>query len=223
MHRRAGHCIRGPARLPSFDFATKGWQSSAAILSTSQEPNMTSLIAGGLCLRPLRHSDADAFAAAALESQATVGQWLPWCHAGYSLEEARQWLQACERNLEAGTAYSMGIFPEDGELLLGGIGINQINREHNFAQVGYWIRQSQQGRGIAPRALGMIAGFGFNVLGLTRLEIMVQDGNHGSRRVAEKAGATFDGLLKNRLMVRGTPCADAMYSLTPGDMIPTAA
>ncbi|MGO4475032.1 hypothetical protein AB4Z32_02135 [Massilia sp. 2TAF26] len=35
-----------------------------------------------------------------------------------------------------------------------------VNREHNFAQVGYWIRQSQQGQGIAPRALGMIAGFG---------------------------------------------------------------
>lgn len=184
---------------------------------------MTSLIAGGLCIRPLRRQDATAFAAAALESQATVGQWLPWCHAGYSLDEARQWLQACERNLKAGTAYSMGIFSEDGELLLGGIGINQINREHNFAQVGYWIRQSQQGQGIAPRALVMIAGFGFKVLGLTRLEIMVQDGNHGSRRVAEKAGATFDGLLKNRLMVRGTPCAAAMYSLTPGDIMPTAA
>lgn len=176
---------------------------------------MTSLLASGLCIRPLRLADADAFADAALESAATVGRWLPWCHAGYTLAEAGQWLQACERNLAAGAAYSMGIFSEDGELLLGGIGINGINREHNFGQVGYWVRQSQQGRGIAPRALAAMAGYGFRVLGLTRLEIVAQEDNLASRRAAEKAGARFDGLLKNRLVVRGTPCTAAMYSLTP--------
>jgi RimJ/RimL family protein N-acetyltransferase len=124
-------------------------------------------------------------------------------------------MQVCARNLAAGTAFSMGIFSEDEELLLGGIGINQINREHNFGQLGYWIRQSQQGRQIAPRAVRMIAGFAFETLGLTRLEIVVQEGNQASRRVAEKAGAAFEGVLKNRLVVRGTPFAAAMYSLTP--------
>lgn len=176
---------------------------------------MTSLIANGLCIRPLRRHDAGAFLAAALESADTVGRWLPWCHAGYSLAEAEQWLQTCERNLELGAAYNMGIFSEDGELFIGGIGINGINREHNFANVGYWVRQSQQGQGIAPRALGMLTRYGFRVLGLTRLEIVIQEDNRGSRRVAEKAGASFDGLLKNRLVVRGTPTTAAMYSLTP--------
>jgi RimJ/RimL family protein N-acetyltransferase len=176
---------------------------------------MTTLIADGLCIRPLRRHDIDAFHAAALESASTVGRWLPWCRADYSLDEAGEWLQACERNLEEGSAYSMGIFSEDGELFIGGIGINGINREHNFANVGYWVRQSQQGQGIAPRALGMIARYGFRVLGLTRLEIVVQEDNRGSRRVAEKAGASFDGLQKNRLVVRGTPHTAAMYSLTP--------
>jgi RimJ/RimL family protein N-acetyltransferase len=176
---------------------------------------MTSLISGGLRLRPLRRDDAGAFHAAALESVATVGQWLPWCHAGYSLDEAEQWTLICERNREDGSAYSMGIFSEHDGLLLGGIRINEINREHNFAQIGYWIRASQQGRGVAPRALAMIAAYGFEVLGLTRLEILAQEGNHASRRVAEKAGATFEGLLKNRLVVRGTPYTAAMYSLTP--------
>jgi RimJ/RimL family protein N-acetyltransferase len=177
--------------------------------------SMEKLIADGLCVRPLRLQDAASFAAATLESVDTVGAWLPWCHAGYSLEDAEQWMQVCACNLAAGTAYSMGIFTEDEGLLLGGIGINQINREHNFAQVGYWVRESQQGRRIAPRALRMIARFGFDVVGLTRLEIVVQEGNHASRRAAEKAGATFEAILKNRLVVRGTPFAAAMYSLTP--------
>jgi RimJ/RimL family protein N-acetyltransferase len=176
---------------------------------------MTTLIANGLCIRPLRRHDADAFHAAALESADTVGRWLPWCHPGYSMAEAEQWLQVCEDNLACGAAYSMGIFSEDGELFIGGMRINAIDREHNFAQVGYWVRQSQQGQGVAPRALGMVAQYGFRVLGLTRLEIVAEEDNHCSRRVAEKAGAAFEGLLKNRLVVRGTPCTAAMYSLTP--------
>jgi RimJ/RimL family protein N-acetyltransferase len=176
---------------------------------------MNNLIADRLCIRPFCAHDAASFAQAALESVGTVGRWLPWCHAQYSLADAEQWMQVCARNLAAGTAFSMGIFSEDEELLLGGIGINQINREHNFGQLGYWIRQSQQGRQIAPRAVRMIAAFAFEALGLTRLEIVVQEGNQASRRVAEKAGAAFEGVLKNRLVVRGTPFAAAMYSLTP--------
>jgi RimJ/RimL family protein N-acetyltransferase len=176
---------------------------------------MKNLVAPGLCIRPFQMKDAPAFAAAARTSLETVGKWLPWCHAEYSLLEAEQWMEACARNLAAGTAFSMGIFAEDESALLGGIGINQINREHHFGQIGYWISQPHQGRQIAPRAVRMMAEFGFSVLDLTRLEILVPVGNEPSRRVAEKSGATLDGILKNRLVIRGQCYAAAMYSLTP--------
>jgi RimJ/RimL family protein N-acetyltransferase len=168
-----------------------------------------------LHIRPFQAADAAAFAEAALESVGTVGRWLPWCHANYSLADAEQWVQVCARNRESGTAFSMGIFSAGDGALLGGVGINHINREHNFANVGYWIRQSRQGRGIAPVAVRMIAEYGFQTIGLTRLEIVVQEGNHASQRVAEKSGAAFEGVQQNRLVVRGQPFAAAMYALTP--------
>ncbi len=49
----------------------------------------------GLCLRPLEDRDAPAFAQAARESWATVGPWLPWCHADYTEEEALAWFASC--------------------------------------------------------------------------------------------------------------------------------
>jgi RimJ/RimL family protein N-acetyltransferase len=143
---------------------------------------MNHLVAHGLCIRPFQMKDAPAFAAAARASFETVGKWLPWCHAEYSLLEAEQWMETCMRNLAAGTAFSMGIFTEDESALLGGIGINQINREHHFGQIGYWISEQHQGRQIAPRAVRAIAEFGFAALGLTRLEILVAEGNDPSRR-----------------------------------------
>ncbi len=43
-------------------------------------------------------------------------------------------------------------------------------------------------------------------------------GNSASRRVAEKAGAVFEGVQRNRLLVAGRPRDACMYSLIPGDL-----
>lgn len=176
---------------------------------------MSSLFTADFGIRPFRMEDAPAFAEAARESGHAVGRWLPWCHPDYSVADAEQWIALCARNLELGSAHSMGIFARESGKLLGGIGINQINREHNLGQVGYWIRQSEQGRNLAARALEVMARYGFGTLGLSRLEVVVQVDNLASRRVAEKAGAAFEGIQANRLVVRGVPHAAAMYSLTP--------
>ena len=65
----------------------------------------------------------------------------------------------------------MGIFSPDGATLLGGIGVNQISWRWNIGNIGYWVRQSCQRTGIAPRAVRAAAQFGFGYLKLTRLEI----------------------------------------------------
>jgi RimJ/RimL family protein N-acetyltransferase len=63
------------------------------------------------------------------------------------------------------------------------------------AHVGYWVRTGQTGQGIATAAVRLIARFGFEDLGLQRLELLVAVENLASRRVAEKAGARFEGIL----------------------------
>jgi ribosomal-protein-serine acetyltransferase len=173
------------------------------------------LIGNGLCLRPLMLSDAPALTAAALESVATVGIWLPWCDQSFSLADAEQWVRICADDRAEGSAYSLGIFDPDGGEYLGGIGINHINQEHDFANLGFWVRQSRQGQRIAARAVRLMASYGFGKLALTRLEIVAAEQNLRSRRVAEQAGARFEGVLHNRLVIRGVPTPAAMYALLP--------
>ncbi len=178
---------------------------------------MNPLIALGLCIRPFRKADAPAFAAAVRESVSTVGPWMPWCHEAYSIDEAESWFAQCKFNLESGFAYDLGIFGSDERTLLGSIGINQINPEHKIGNIGYWVRQTRQRQGIATKAVRIIADFGFRQLKLTRLEIVVVQGNHASRRVAEKAGATFECIARNRLILHDRPHPAAVYSLIPED------
>ena len=178
------------------------------------------IVADGLCIRPFVESDAGAFVSALHESVATVGAWMPWCTADYSITQALAWFDLCHANLRAGHAYDVGVFASDGADVLGGIAINQLNRKHNFGNIGYWVRQSRQRRGVATRAVRTIAAYGFNDLRLTRLEIVAAVDNRASRGVAEKVGAVFECIARNRLVVRGEARAAAVYSLTPRDLPP---
>lgn len=171
--------------------------------------------ASELCIRPFVDGDIEAFVAAVRESAGSVGAWMPWCHVRYAAAEASAWFEHCTANLRAGQAYDVGIFAAADGGLLGGVSINQLNRAHNFGNVGYWVRASRQRRGVATRAVRLMSGYGFGVLGLTRLEIVAAVGNVPSRAVALKAGAELECIARNRLLVHGQPVAAAVYSLIP--------
>lgn len=175
---------------------------------------MASLISNGFCLRLFNDADALSFVAAVRESVSTVGPWMPWCHADYSEEEARAWFKICESNFACMQAVDLGIFTAEG-MLCGSIGVNQINPQANMANLGYWVRQSMQRRGIASRAVHVMADFAFTRLGLTRLEIIAAEGNAASRRTAQSAGALFECIARNRMVVNGKPQAAVVYSLVP--------
>lgn len=166
-------------------------------------------------LRPFRASDEAQFVMAVRESVSTVGLWMPWARPDYGIYDAQEWFARCEATMDEGSAYDIGVFSPDGRELYGGVAINQIRREDNLGNLGYWIRQSQQHRGLASGAAAMMACHGFHALGLTRLEIVAVETNLASRAVAEKIGAEFECIARNRLILRGRPVAAAVYSLVP--------
>ena len=71
---------------------------------------------------------------------------------------------------------------------------------------------------MATSATFLLARFGFDELKLNRIEIVVAIENKPSQRVAEKAGATQEGVLRKRLVVRDRVYDAVMYSLIPEDI-----
>ncbi|MGO4304524.1 MULTISPECIES: GNAT family N-acetyltransferase [unclassified Cupriavidus] len=166
-------------------------------------------------LRPFRAADVAQFVAAVRESMATVGVWMPWARIDYNAYDAQEWFARCDVNMADGSAFDIGVFAPDGRELYGGVAINQIRREDNLGNLGYWIRQGRQRQGLATGAATMMACHGFHGLGLTRLEIVAAEANLASRGVAERVGAQFECIARNRLILRGRPIAAAVYSLVP--------
>ncbi|WP_430390179.1 GNAT family N-acetyltransferase [Dyella sp. 20L07] len=179
-------------------------------------PASLELVAPTVRLRPWQPGHAEALHEAARESIATVGRWLPWCSESYDWEDSVSWVEHCQSGWIRGEPYAFAIFDLQGRLL-GGIGLSRLDRVHRSANLGYWVRQQDQGKGIASAAVAAIVDFGFNTLGLLRIEIVVATDNQASRRTAERAGAHLDGISPSRLWHQGESIAAAVYSLLPPD------
>ena len=118
---------------------------------------------------------------------------------------------------EQDNAYWFYILDEETDQIVGVTFLNQINRTHQLGNLGYLVRTSRTGEGIATEAARLVARFGFEELGLQRIEIVVHSENSPSLKVAEKLGATREALLRNRLLVHDIPSFAYMHSLIPSD------
>lgn len=172
---------------------------------------------GHVLLRPYAPADVEAMYEAARESVDALYPWMEWCHPDYARDESAVWVVHAMDALAAGREFSFGVWDAAGTRFLGGCGLNQFNLVQRFANLGYWVRSSATGRGVATRATRLLARFAFDRLSLNRVEIVVVVGNRASLRVAQKAGAVREGVLRNRLTAHGVRDA-VMHSLVPGDL-----
>ncbi len=172
---------------------------------------------GEIGLRPFHPDEGPAFVEAVLESVPEIAPWMPWARPDYGITDADGWIQETRGAFDACTKHEFAIC-DRADRLLGGVGLNMRNDLHRFANLGYWVRTSAAGRGVATAAARTAALFGFEGLDLQRIEILVIVGNVGSLRVAEKIGARREGVLRNRLRIYGESRDAVMHSLVPEDL-----
>jgi ribosomal-protein-serine acetyltransferase len=182
------------------------------------DPKKTKLTDGIILLRPYKKQDAQDLYKAIRASLKEVGAWLPFAHENYSLYETQDWIKKNPVDWKKGAAYNFAICDMKTGEIIGGCGISEISEINKRANLGYWVRSDRTGQGIAVVAAKLLAKWGFDALGLRRIEILVAAENARSLRVAEKAGAKREGVLRNRLDIRGKAHDAVMHSLIPGEV-----
>jgi len=173
------------------------------------------LIDEELLLRPFRLGDSAGLYCAVKESLMELKPWMSWATNTYTELTAREYITIARARWEEHTFYAFAITRADE--ILGGCTLSSIHPIYHFCNLGYWVRTSCHGQGIAGRAAKLAARFAFENLGLIRVEIVIAVENQASLRVAEKIGAHDEGILLNRMVI-GKSIYDAhMYSLLPSD------
>ena len=110
------------------------------------------MMSGCIRVRAFREADVQPLHEAVCESIAEVAPYETWCHPGYSLDEAKDyvtwWIKARERR----SALYYAVEDTSSSRLLGVCGVSDVVSEHRHAMLGYWVRTSETGRGVATTA-----------------------------------------------------------------------
>lgn len=164
-------------------------------------------------IRPYAPDDVAGLYDAARESITEVFPWLPWCHPAYQRSEAQDWVEAQVDAFRRGEQYEF-VIDDEADHFVGGCGLNNLSRDHRAANLGYWVRTSATGRGVAAAAVSQLARWAFDHTDLQRLEIVAAVGNTRSQRVAERVGARREGIARSRLRLHGVFHDAVIYAIT---------
>lgn len=172
---------------------------------------------GVILIRPFHLNDAEETYRAVRESLPELKPWMSFAYDGYSLNDSKEFIRITRARWQENTLFAFAITEKKTGLVLGGCSLSHIHPVYHLCNLGYWVRSSRHGEGIAGRAAKLAACYAFEKIGLVRVEIVIASENKASIRVAEKVGAHYEGILRNRMVV-GRDIYDAhMYSLVPQD------
>ncbi|KOC89192.1 GNAT family N-acetyltransferase [Winslowiella iniecta] len=163
-------------------------------------------------LRPFAMQDAAAFAQAVNESLESLLPWMVWAHADYSEQNAREWFSFTEMQRNKGEADELGIYDDNGHLL-GGAGLRYARDKSCLPAIGYWVRSSQQRKGIARQAVAYLAEQAFRCPEINTIEILAAETNLASRAVATASGAELIDTRYGLIILDSGPVNTAIYHL----------
>ena len=126
----------------------------------------------------------------------------------YTEADAREFVASMQGDEESRFA----IVIREGHKLCGGIGL-RLNREHDRAELGYWIGVPYWGQGYATEASRAMLEHGFRTLGLHRIFAHHFRNNPASGKVLQKLGMQHEGCLRGHVKKWGQVIDVEVYGL----------
>lgn len=196
-------------------------QNPADRPNQADPPNEPVLSDGRLQLERVNEGHAEALTAAVQVSLTELAPFMPWASDDYDLSHSMEFINSpaaahafalidpAAPVTDAGTANVAGV-----------LGINDPSERDRFADIGWWLRTDVTGQGLATVGAQLVANYGFDQLGLHRIEIFMSVENPASRAIAERLGASYEGLLRGRLQLQGRAHDAHLYAMLATDDLP---
>ncbi len=164
---------------------------AAGAMANAEQPVLE---ARGLRLRPWLVQDADILVAAYADQ--AIQHW----HARRfdSSAEAAAYIEQWHKAWNAESSARWAVTDAETEEVLGQAGLLSVHLAGGEAGTSYWVLRHARGRGVAARAIGIVAEWALHELGLHRLELEHSVGNTESCRVAHRAGFALEGTMAEK-------------------------
>jgi RimJ/RimL family protein N-acetyltransferase len=180
--------------------------------SVPDEPK-SSLKAHEFCLEPLRNVHKDLLLGTVLVTEDDITYWLGDSYFPSAIDKLEQFISEQEQQWLRGFRYCFIACRRDRTECFGLGWIENINLKHLVGDLGCWVRSDCRRRGHGISTMRHLAEYGFKLLGMKRLQIVVDAENFPGQELAVKSGAVNEATLRNRLHLRGESRKALMFSL----------
>lgn len=164
---------------------------------------MESQLPGSVRLRPLDALDAPELAAAYARNRMYLQPWEPARTEDFYTDDGqRDTVSRCmvEQANERGYFWVL----EDGPRIVGRISLNNVVKGAFFsADLGYWVAEDHQGRGVASAAVEAVCRIAADDIGLHRVQAATLLDNVASQKVLERCSFTRIGMAPTYLNING--------------------
>lgn len=121
-------------------------------------------------------------------------QWLPWLDNIETPHDTRAFINSGLKQVADNNGFQAGIWYQ-GELV-GAIGYHYWNFNHGTTEIGYWLAESYQGKGIMTKTVRKLVNYAFKTLALNRVEIPCATGNDKSCAIPQRLGFSHEGVIR---------------------------
>jgi ribosomal-protein-serine acetyltransferase len=171
-------------------------------------------------LRSVAEADAVPLSALIDVNRAYLRRWLPWLDANRTVGDTLEFIGAQIAREKEGIGLAT-LITHDGEVS-GVAGFNSIDPVNRCCELGYWLREDRQGRGIATSCCRTLARHAFETLRMNRVNLSAALGNVRSRALADRLGFQQYGVLPDAEWLYDHFVDHALYALLRRDFLSAA-
>lgn len=146
-----------------------------------------------LCLRQFKETDLENVFAA-LSNPDVIKYYGVSFESKEATKSQMQWYSDLESN---GTGVWWALELKSPLAFVGGIGLNDLDKTHKKAEIGFWLLPEFWKQGILAEVMTVVLDHASNQLGLHRIEAYVEPENFNSKGVLQKFGFDHEGTLRD--------------------------
>lgn len=128
-------------------------------------------------------------------------EWLPWVDHMQTVANFEYYISDTKKRAADKTDFGYAIIIDKN--VVGRIGLHHINQPNRSAEIGYWLADGLQGRGIMVKSCRALINHCFKELSLNRIEIKCGIGNEKSRAIPQKLQFKQEGILRQAELLNG--------------------
>ena len=143
-------------------------------------------------------------------------QWLPFVDRMQTVEFAENFVKGTMQRNKDGNEFAFVIIENDK--VIGRIGVYKIDGQNKIGEIGYWLAENLQGKGIITKSCKALIDFCFSDLQLNRIEIKCGTENFKSKTIPEKLNFTREGVIREGELLYDKFIDLNLYSLLKTDI-----